>query len=80
MHYTMTTTCTHSGCDVISSAAISTSITCHCRDSRFDLNGNKVRGPADTSLTHFAVDVATDGTITVRGGTVVAASIRAPAA
>ena len=60
--------CAHSGCDMTSRAAVSTSITCQCHDSRFDLHGNILRGPANSPLTQFAVDLASDATITGHRG------------
>jgi Rieske Fe-S protein len=79
--YAMTTTCTHQGCD-LAMGTISTSamtITCPCHNSQFNFDGGVVAGPATSPLAHYAVDVATDGTITVHGGTKVDASTRTPA-
>jgi cytochrome b6-f complex iron-sulfur subunit len=78
--YAMTTTCTHAGCDMSSAQAISTKITCSCHGSAFDLNGNVVNGPASSPLAHYAVSLATDGTITVHGAQEVSASTRTPVA
>ena len=74
--YAMTTTCTHQGCDMSSSVTLTSLITCNCHQSEFDLNGTVKRGPAVDPLAHFAVSIAPDGTITVHGGTQVAASVR----
>ena len=74
--YAMTTTCSHAGCDMSSSQPSNTNIMCHCHGSVFDLNGDVLQGPAGSSLTHFAVSVAVDGTITVHGGQKVSASTR----
>jgi cytochrome b6-f complex iron-sulfur subunit len=78
--YAMTTTCTHAGCDMSSNRPLTTDIVCPCHQSRFDLNGDVLQGPASSPLTHFAVSVAVDGTITVHGGQRVSASTRTPAA
>src|SRR5664280_661068 len=74
--YAMTTTCTHQGFDLATGTITTTSITCPFHNSQFDLNGAVLRGPATSPLVHFAVDVAADGTITIHGGTTVAASTR----
>ncbi len=74
--YAMTTTCTHEGCDMSTNSALTSRVTCTCHGSVFDLNGNVLSGPAKSSLTHFAVTLAADGTITIHGGTKVAASAR----
>jgi cytochrome b6-f complex iron-sulfur subunit len=74
--YAMTTTCTHQGCDLATGEISSTTITCPCHGSQYDLNGTVVRGPAPHSLTHYAVSIAADGTITVHGGSTVDASTR----
>jgi nitrite reductase/ring-hydroxylating ferredoxin subunit len=77
--YAMTTTCTHAGCDMASGAVLSTRISCYCHSSLFSLNGDVQGGPANKPLTHFAVELATDGTVTVHGGTAVPSSTRVPA-
>jgi cytochrome b6-f complex iron-sulfur subunit len=75
--YAMTSTCTHAGCDMIASGAItSQGIACHCHGSVFDKNGNVVTGPANSALAHFAVSVDAAGAITVHGGQTVAQSER----
>jgi cytochrome b6-f complex iron-sulfur subunit len=78
--YAMTTTCTHAGCDMSSSQAISTRIVCSCHGSQFDLNGDVVNGPANSPLVHYAVTLAADGTITINGAQEVSASTRTPVA
>jgi cytochrome b6-f complex iron-sulfur subunit len=77
--YAMTSTCTHAGCDMASNSTLTSLIQCDCHGSQFDLNGNVTRGPASSPLTHFAVTLASDGTITVHGATKVAASTRTSA-
>jgi len=49
--------CTHLGCTVLPGAG---SLQCPCHDSRFDLAGNFLQGPAGTSLLRYAADF--DGT------------------
>jgi Rieske Fe-S protein len=67
--YAMTTTCTHQSCDLASQGIVtSTSITCGCHGSVYDLNGNVQKGPAPSPLQHFAVSVDGSGNITVHGG------------
>jgi len=77
--YAMTSTCSHAGCDMSSSATLVTNIECPCHQSLFNLNGGVVQGPASSPLTHFEVSLATDGTMTVHGATRVSASTRTPA-
>lgn len=75
--YAMTSTCTHEGCDMISQGSISASgIYCACHGSHFDVDGNRVSGPANSPLTHFEVTVDASGEITIHGGTTVDASTR----
>lgn len=78
--YAMTTTCSHEGCDLSTGVKSGNSITCGCHRSQFDLNGAVLRGPASSPLTHFQVDLASDGTITVHGAMKVDASVRTPVA
>jgi cytochrome b6-f complex iron-sulfur subunit len=78
--YAMTTTCTHMGCDLAAGTISTTTITCMCHGSQFSLDGAVVKGPASSPLVHYAVAVAADGTMTVRGGTTVDASTRTPVA
>ena len=77
--YSMTSTCSHAGCDMASSATLTTTIECPCHQSVFNLNGGVIQGPAPSPLTHFEVSLAADGSITVHGGSRVSASARTPA-
>lgn len=53
--------CTHLGCTVLPAAG---ALRCPCHDSRFDLTGKFLQGPAGTDLTRYAVSF--DGaTVTV---------------
>jgi Rieske Fe-S protein len=75
--YAMTITCTHQGCDVDARGmGDSAELDCPCHGSRFDRNGAVIRGPAGSPLVHFAVELGTNGDITVHGGTQVGAGVR----
>lgn len=68
--YAMTLTCTHAGCNIGSRGSVSASgLSCGCHGARFDANGDPTGGPASDPLVHYAVEVASDGTITIHGGT-----------
>ncbi len=73
--YSMTTTCTHAGCDMANDVG-PTALICTCHGSRFDVNGSVLQGPAHTALEHFAVSLDASGNITVHGAEVVDASVR----
>lgn len=73
--YAMTTTCTHQSCDM-SSGVSNSGVDCNCHGSKFDVNGNVVRGPANSPLEHFGISVDASGNITVHGGTTVDAAVR----
>jgi Rieske Fe-S protein len=72
--YAMTLICTHQGCEIGSVSA--GGLFCGCHGSAFDAHGNVVRGPASTSLAHFAVSADMSGNLTVHTGTEVAADTR----
>jgi cytochrome b6-f complex iron-sulfur subunit len=72
--YAMTAICTHAGCQVSDTSP--TQLDCPCHGSRFDGNGNVVRGPAFLPLQHFQVDLASDGSITIQASTPVASTVR----
>jgi cytochrome b6-f complex iron-sulfur subunit len=77
--YAMSAVCPHAGCLVEdSSGSISAGLSCPCHGSTFDGNGGLTRGPARSSLQHYQVTIAADGSITVDGGTTVAADVRVP--
>jgi cytochrome b6-f complex iron-sulfur subunit len=79
--YAMSAACTHAGCMLSTkTAAGAEELSCPCHGSLFDANGGVVRGPAQTPLEHFQVDVAADGTITIQGGQIVSAEARTPVA
>jgi len=77
--YAMSAVCTHAGC-LISDAAgtIAEGLRCPCHGSTFNGDGEVTGGPAPVPLQHYAVTIATDGTITVDGSQPVAASTRTP--
>jgi Rieske Fe-S protein len=75
--YAMTLTCTHQGCDMsFDGQVLPSGIFCGCHGSKFDANGNVVRGPANAPLEHFAVSADAQGNLTVHGGTTVSPSTR----
>ncbi len=77
--YAMSAVCPHAGCLVEdTSGSISAGLSCPCHGSTFDGNGAVTHGPARAALEHYKVTIASDGTITVDGGTTVAADVRVP--
>lgn len=75
--YTMTSTCTHEGCDLsVPADPSSGSVQCGCHGARFDLDGNVLSGPAESPLAHFSVEVMPDGIVVVRRGQRVSAEVR----
>jgi Rieske Fe-S protein len=75
--YAMSAACTHAGCmlSVANGGGIE-ELSCPCHGSLFDANGEVTRGPANSPLQHYQVDVAADGSITVQGGMPVSAEAR----
>ena len=77
--YAMSAVCTHAGCVVgVITGDTGKSLRCGCHGSTFDADGVVTMGPAMTALRHFEVDLADDGTITIRGDVPVAADARTP--
>ena len=75
--YAMTLTCTHQSCNMAQQGSVSSSgVSCACHGSRFDVQGNVTRGPAQSSLSHFSVTADTSGNLTVHTATVVAETVR----
>jgi cytochrome b6-f complex iron-sulfur subunit len=75
--YAMTLTCTHEGCNIAIAGTVSANgIACDCHGSRFDAQGNVVRGPAREPLQHFAVSMDEQMNLTIHGGSDVPASTR----
>ena len=52
--YALSLICTHLGCTVI---VTEEALSCPCHGSRFDLQGNVLKGPASQSLLRMKVDV-----------------------
>lgn len=78
--YAMSAVCTHAGCLLDdSNSTIASGLSCPCHGSTFDGSGAVTGGPARSSLQHYAVTVASDGTITVDGSQAVSASTRTAA-
>ncbi|MDN3204566.1 ubiquinol-cytochrome c reductase iron-sulfur subunit [Algoriphagus sediminis] len=55
----LTSVCTHSACDRNWTYS-SEEFTCTCHNSKFDTNGNVLRGPATQPLTQFSTSVSGD--------------------
>jgi nitrite reductase/ring-hydroxylating ferredoxin subunit len=75
--YAMSAVCTHQGCFVNDAGGtIAGGLHCPCHGSAFDGNGTVTHGPAGSALQHYAVTIASDGSMTVEGGQPVTASTR----
>jgi nitrite reductase/ring-hydroxylating ferredoxin subunit len=75
--YAMSAICTHQGCFLEDAGkTIVNGLRCPCHGSAFDGNGLVTNGPAGRALQHYAVTVASDGTITVQGDQKVDATTR----
>jgi Rieske Fe-S protein len=78
--YAMSRACTHQGCAIDdTSTGVAGGLHCPCHGSAFDGNGAVTHGPAATPLQHYAVTIATDGTMTIEGAQPVSADTRTPA-
>jgi Rieske Fe-S protein len=75
--YAMSLECTHAGCDM-SGGVTNTLIDCGCHGSRFDAQGNVLRGPASAPLPHFVVTADASGVLTVHTDQPTAESTRLP--
>jgi Rieske Fe-S protein len=78
--YALTAMCTHLQCDMSEAdngALEGGALECTCHGSTFDLQGEVTGGPANASLEHYAVEIAEDGSVTVKVGDVVDAKERA---
>ena len=77
--YAMSRACTHQGCAIDdTSTGVAGGFHCPCHGSAFDGNGGVTHGPAGAPLQHYAVTIATDGTMTVDGGQTVVSNTRTP--
>jgi len=75
--YAMSAVCTHAGCLLDDgSQTITAGLSCPCHGSTFDGSGAVTHGPAGIPLQHYAVTIASDGTITVDGSAPVSAGTR----
>jgi Rieske Fe-S protein len=77
--YAMSAVCTHQGCLLSDSAtSIEAGLSCPCHGSTFSGDGSVTRGPAGAALQHYAVSIASDGSITIEGDQPVSATARTP--
>ena len=77
--YAMSTICTHASCDMTTDGDVTNGgMRCSCHGSTFDAAGRPTGGPARSPVRHFAVEIATDGTITIHADTVVSVDTRVP--
>jgi cytochrome b6-f complex iron-sulfur subunit len=75
--YAMSAVCTHAGCLIDdTSGTVAAGLYCPCHGSAFDGSGAVTRGPARAPLQHYAVTIASDGSITVDGSQPVSADTR----
>jgi len=68
--YAMSLICTHEGCDMSlggGSFVSAGSIECGCHHSRFDAQGDVLRGPASRPLSHLLVTLDASGELTIHG-------------
>lgn len=78
--YAMSAVCTHAGCLLDDgSRKITAGLSCPCHGSSFDGQGSVTSGPARTSLQHYAVTIASDGSLTVDGSQPVSSTTRTSA-
>jgi cytochrome b6-f complex iron-sulfur subunit len=64
--YAMTLICTHAGCDMATDGHVSAAgVSCDCHGSEFDVNGNRIAGPAQAPLQHYQVTVDASRAITI---------------
>lgn len=71
--WAMTLVCPHAGCD---SSIVSSGVICACHGSQFDVQGNRLAGPARSGLQHFEVTVDASGEITINADVAVAETVR----
>jgi cytochrome b6-f complex iron-sulfur subunit len=60
--YALSTVCTHLGCTVAQAAS---NFECPCHSSRFDIQGNVLRGPATLPLETVEVSLSSDNRIVI---------------
>ncbi len=70
--------CTHEGCVVEPYDAATARIVCRCHDSRFDVDGRRLSGPARDPLAPFPATIDPDGIAIDIAGSVAAARPDAP--
>ncbi len=75
--YAMTLICTHAGCDMATQGQVSSQgVSCFCHGSQYDVDGNRLSGPAQSPLQHYAVAIDTAGAMTIDADTPVAEATR----
>ncbi len=70
--YALTAVCTHQGCTI---SAFSSGFACPCHGARFALDGTVTRGPARSSLVHYALCLD-NGTVVVDTTSIVGPAVR----
>jgi len=71
--YAVSAVCTHLGCTVNHKDA---AFECPCHDSRYDLAGNVLRGPARQPLNHLELSLSPEGQVVLDTSVVVPSSQR----
>jgi Rieske Fe-S protein len=76
--FALSALCTHAACDMSGGfgSLEGGGLRCTCHGSTFDANGARTGGPASTDLTHWALTVGEDGSVTVDIGSEVDATAR----
>jgi len=75
--YAMSAICSHQACSMRNDGGIDASgLHCDCHGSTFDKSGTPTSGPARRTLDHYAVELGSDGAITVQASQLVSTSTR----
>jgi Rieske Fe-S protein len=78
--YAMSLICTHAGCDISVDGSVSAgSVQCFCHGSVFDGQGNPLRGPARSALSHLVVTIDAQRNLTIHGDETTSPATRLPA-
>ena len=77
--YALSAICSHQECNMRNDGGIDgNGLHCDCHGSSFDKSGTPTGGPARRTLDHYAVELGSDGAITVQASQRVATSARTP--